>query len=187
MSKPSSKAMKMMGEEDDGKKKSSKASKLMGNDDDEQGGDDGDEGGGVVFEGPLKKKSPRGMLKVYQDRHFRLFPHSLRYYKSQKDTSCSGSINLLTIKFVLPAEGESRFELVTGEGGSTRTFVLKAPTIPDRDKWVAVITESVKKVYATQEQKKSGPTKSSLADQVLPKEELKKLDPNAEKKIKFYE
>lgn len=86
----------------------------------------------MVWEGYLKKKTPRGPLKVWQSRYFRLLGDVLEYYKSDKLGVCSGMIPLqmMTGLVVHPRTKKDgcRFDLTIEVGQTRRVFSLLAPT-----------------------------------------------------------
>lgn len=86
----------------------------------------------MVWEGNLKKKTPRGLVKVWQSRYFRLLGDVLEYYKSDKLGVCSGMIPLqmMTGLVVHPrAKKEGcRFDLIIEVGQTRKVFALLAPS-----------------------------------------------------------
>ena len=91
----------------------------------------------IVWEGYLKKKTPRGVVKVWQSRYFRLLGDILEYYKSDKLGVCSGMIPLQMISSVKlhprSKKGGCRFDVfVEGENAKlkegARVFSLLAPS-----------------------------------------------------------
>lgn len=79
----------------------------------------------IVWEGYLKKKTPRGVVKVWQNRYFRLLGDVLEYYKSDKLGVCSGMIPLQMMSDIhlhpSSKKGGCRFDIVLDWIGSTTT------------------------------------------------------------------
>lgn len=97
----------------------------------------------IVWEGWLKKKTPRGLVKVWQNRYFRLLGDILEYYKSDKLGVCSGMIPLqmMTGLHIHPSNKKAgcRFDILLEVGHERRIFSLLAPTAEVCEKLVRSI------------------------------------------------
>lgn len=105
----------------------------------------------LLKEGYLQKKSPKGFVKVWQSRYFKLFTDGLEYYKNKRDKAPAGSIPLFAISDVSINHQKSkkgdRFDIIIGDDKKTgRVFALVAPTKDDAAKWVELLTMLLKEI-----------------------------------------
>lgn len=105
----------------------------------------------LVLEGPLKKKSPNGVLmKMWQVRYFKLYADILQYYKKQDDLEAQGTVPLFAVKGVVREETKKkgcRFDINVDDGsGKGRTFSLQTETPEECDHWVETLNRVIARV-----------------------------------------
>lgn len=100
-----------------------------------------------ILEGWMKKKSPRGIVKVWQSRFFVLYEDVLQYFKKKNDLNPAGMIPLQSITEIDHHRDKKkgcRFDVIVGEAGDNqRVFGLLTDTDADADLWVKKLRELV--------------------------------------------
>ncbi len=101
----------------------------------------------IILEGFLKKKSPKGLVKVWQDRWVRLTDKYLRYYK-KRDSVEQGLVAVCTIAKIIYDQQENlkrqrfRFDIQVHERLGGRMFSFIANTEAECVKWVDMLRQA---------------------------------------------